>query len=348
MKKIIILTLVLFISNLGFSQWKKLPNPESGVLGKTILKGNIFGIGVDTTAIKTEKGITKSTKNQIKEFNSFLGIGSFDTYKFDSIYVENIMVDYIKDESLLSGKLKNKWIIYKGKRADKVILKYVKNTGAQSKPKAAIEKLVKKEILEKIPLLDSLKISYKNENDIYITIENPKVYFEVFAIKIKRINNKNVRSFLTGRKDVDIKSKKFTLKFPDDLNNIPVLKGMNKNPEFTLKLEKDSNQQLKLFIEMGEDFAEENGFSTNQIEVPRKYIGKDENGNDIFSYSLKSRFLGKTTNHKSLEFYVYIDISGKSKTNNSIEFTNFKQGFYRTKLTYPMIKYKVYKGKIKS
>jgi hypothetical protein len=348
MKKFIILILVLFISNLGFSQWRKLPNPESGVLGKTILKGNPFGMGVDTTAIKTESGVTKSNEDHVRDFKSFLGIGSLDVYKLDSTYVENIVVDYIKDENISGGKLKNKWIIYKGKRADKVILKYKKSISTRAKPKETLEKLVKQEVLKKIPLLDSLKLEYKNENEIYITIDNPKVYFEVFAVKIRRINSKNVRSFLHGKKDVSVQSEKFTLRFPDDLNNNPVLKGMKKNPEFTLKLEKDSNQQLRLFVEMGEDFADENGYATNLIEIPRRFIGKDDDGNEIFSYSAKSKYLGKATNDKSIEFHVYIDISGKTKTNSSIEFTNYKQGYYRTKLTYPMIKYKVYKGKFKS
>ncbi len=353
MKQIYVFLFVLLLGNTVSAQWIKLINPESGVLGKEILKENVWGDGVDSTYITTEVGVNSITQRQISDFKSFLGFGSFNNFKLDSTHVENLVVDYIKNEELQKGKYKNKWVIYKGKRAKKVILKFKKSSIGESKPKEVLTKLLKQEILEKIPFLDSLNITYKNDKDIYVTIENPKVYFEVFVVKIRKIDTKYQRSFLTGSTKNKWYDKEFTLTFPNnrDITNNPVLKGVKNNPRFNLSFKMDEKDNLNLYLEMGSEFANKNGYKSNEIILSNKYIGKTKEGYKIYEYKILEKLLGKESNNKSKEFYIYLDLEAEfieNKESNKITFTNYKNSYFKTRLYYPMLKYKIYKGKIKS
>lgn len=349
MKKINLILVALLLTNLAFGQWTPLKQPQSNALGLILKDKTLTGNPVDKKHIRTEEGEAEKTSLIKSSFNSDFGVGTFSSHKYDSVVVKNVEVDYI-DETFINdnGAFKNSFFVYKGLRASEVTVYFTRNIDADVKPKEVLEAALKADILKYIPNRDSISFSYSNDRTTAMTIKNPRVYFQVQVVKLKKVETKERRrSFSMAFNEQN--NPKFSLDFSNSDRrkaiNYPIIKGVSTQPVIELALQKDTNNKLQLVLLLDDQFSMANNLP-NPYPILEKSIG-----GGITTFFESGKYLGKLAND-NIDGHVYLFIDGEKKSENVVEFKNFQSGggndiVLTTCLYSPYIKFKRYNGQIK-
>jgi hypothetical protein len=344
----LILTAILF-ANISFGQWTPLKQPQSNALGRILKDKTLTDNPVDKKHIRTEEGEAEKTSLIKSSFNSDFGAGTFSSHKYDSVVVKNVEVDYI-DETFINdnGAFKNSFFVYKGLRASEVTVYFTRDIDAELKAKEILEAALKANILKYIPNRDSISFSYSNNRTTAMTIKNPRVYFQVQVVKLKKVETRGRRrSFSMAFNEQN--NPKFSLDFANSDRrkaiNYPIIKGVSTQPFIELALQKDTDNKLQLVLLLDDQFAKANNLP-NPYPISEKPIG-----GGIITYFESGKYLGKLAND-NIDGHVYLFVDGEKKSENVVEFKNFQTGggndiVLTTCLYSPYIKFKRYNGQIK-
>lgn len=350
---VVIFGLTIMSSYGQSKRWIPYDNPRTNMIGRQVVNGGFASIlpSITSVDIETDDGSNYSKRKIDKQFK--LNIGSIlntSSTKLTNVELVNIKVDQIKQESF--GKVyPNQKFVYKGLKADKIILK----TELKNNTSLDLKKLVEQyeQLKTLIPDVDITKIladtiKIKRERIFTDTITNPNVYYllQVAEFKTNLGTGKNKGRSLDRaiNSKGERKNKYFYLSMQADSLQSRIVKTAyerfstgNKIEIETSLIVSNENDDLKLSLNYTDPAV---NAIDKTIEIGKKNYGNGIDGKPIvkslFSEIFITRFPISKTKYK--ELYLKIDAL---YLDNRVRLTNYdsqSNNPFRTFIFYPKSK----------
>jgi hypothetical protein len=345
---------LIFTTAFGQSKkWISYDNPRTNMIGRQVIEGDFASVlpSITSEDIKEDDGSNYSKRKIDKQFKLDIGnIFNTSTTKLTDVVLVNIKIDQIKQSSF--GKVyPNQKFVYKGLKADKIILK----TELKSNTSLNLKKLIEQyeQLKSIIPDIDITKIladtiRIKRERIFTDTISNPNVYYllQIAEFKTNLGTGKNKGRSLDRNRNAKGKRtyKYFYLSMhPDSLQSRVVetaFKGLTTGSKIKVETSLILNRvddNLKLFLNYTDPAI--NAVDKN-IEIPKKNFGTGTDGKPIIKSLINEIFITRYPIGKKTFKEIYLKIDALYYE-NKVRLTNFDSDSnnpYRTFIFYPKSK----------